>query len=604
LYDTTTWTPMTVPDTAGGLYDVAGSAWNNVYAVGLKGTILHYDGTSWSQTATIPSTTFQDVWVNADGKAFAVGGSEDGKTYKIFSYDGNSWKLAYQDSTVYQTSTMYQTNVNFFNEVWGDGKGNVFVAGANGVIVQYDGNIWRKMTTPVTQHLFGIAGLSSTDIYAAGNNEVILHYDGNEWKIMDNPKESEWYTFTNIWCASAEEIYFIDPNKETLLRYNSTTKAWTKISNKDRLTRGFFDIWGTSPDNMFAVRSYDYPRILRYYNAGNTGSDSDKDGLPDSWELEYFGDLSHNADGDEDRDGLTNLQEYQKKTDPTKADTDRDGMPDKWELDHGMNPILDDASDDPDKDGYTNAQEYLAGSDPKVIDNPSSDDSHFTPVWSGGTYFPMNLFVVSAMVDGAGLNPGDEIGVFDGNKCVGAAKVIKAISSTDYLTVKVSQDDGTGNGFTVGHPISFKIWKSAENNDIESANIKASFTDMNGSNVAPPGFESLGTYGVTLEGFTFVTHSIPLKKGWNIVSSYVVPNPADMMTLLKPFMDNSTLVKIFDETGDTIVKFNGTWTNNGIGNFSITEGYQINMTADAEWIIKGLITASEISVLRKVIRLT
>lgn len=45
--------------------------------------------------------------------------------------------------------------------------------------------------------------------------------------------------------------------------------------------------------------------------------DSDGDGLPDSWEIEYFGDLSHGPDEDFDGDGYTNLEEYEAGTDPT-----------------------------------------------------------------------------------------------------------------------------------------------------------------------------------------------------------------------------------------------------------------------------------------------
>ncbi len=47
--------------------------------------------------------------------------------------------------------------------------------------------------------------------------------------------------------------------------------------------------------------------------------DSDGDGLPDLWELEYFGDLSYGADDDPDLDDFTNLEEYEAGTDPTEA---------------------------------------------------------------------------------------------------------------------------------------------------------------------------------------------------------------------------------------------------------------------------------------------
>jgi len=51
-------------------------------------------------------------------------------------------------------------------------------------------------------------------------------------------------------------------------------------------------------------------------------------------------------------------------------DSDRDGMPDEWEVRHGLNPgDASDAAKDPNGDGYTNIEKYLNGLDPaKKVD--------------------------------------------------------------------------------------------------------------------------------------------------------------------------------------------------------------------------------------------
>ncbi|HJP93501.1 MAG TPA: SBBP repeat-containing protein [Pyrinomonadaceae bacterium] len=56
-----------------------------------------------------------------------------------------------------------------------------------------------------------------------------------------------------------------------------------------------------------------------------SATDSDGDGLPDTWELQYFGNLSQSANGDPDGDGLTNLQEFQQGRNPTKSALADDG---------------------------------------------------------------------------------------------------------------------------------------------------------------------------------------------------------------------------------------------------------------------------------------
>ena len=75
--------------------------------------------------------------------------------------------------------------------------------------------------------------------------------------------------------------------------------------------------------------------------------DSDGDGIPDQWEIDNG--LNPNdpsdANKDPDKDGLTNLEEYDvqktygKGTNPNSKDTDGDGFSDKEELDKGTNPL-------------------------------------------------------------------------------------------------------------------------------------------------------------------------------------------------------------------------------------------------------------------------
>src|SRR5262249_50901583 len=47
--------------------------------------------------------------------------------------------------------------------------------------------------------------------------------------------------------------------------------------------------------------------------------DSDADGLPDSWELTYFGNLTNTATANFDGDGSSNLQEFLDGTNPTNS---------------------------------------------------------------------------------------------------------------------------------------------------------------------------------------------------------------------------------------------------------------------------------------------
>lgn len=84
-------------------------------------------------------------------------------------------------------------------------------------------------------------------------------------------------------------------------------------------------VGGANPSAFYAVG-------LPSTGTPTTGNpnDTDGDGLNDTCEVQYFGNLTaQNATGDPDGDGVSNVQECNGGTDPTKADTDGDGVNDK-----------------------------------------------------------------------------------------------------------------------------------------------------------------------------------------------------------------------------------------------------------------------------------
>jgi len=109
------------------------------------------------------------------------------------------------------------------------------------------------------------------------------------------------------------------------------------------------------------------------------GDDTDGDGLPDSWEIEKFGDLDETADADTDGDGYNNTLERKFDTDPNNADDppadadmDKDTLSDSWELTH-FGSLDQTAEDDPDGDGLSNSEEEGGGTDPNIADVSGED---------------------------------------------------------------------------------------------------------------------------------------------------------------------------------------------------------------------------------------
>lgn len=120
--------------------------------------------------------------------------------------------------------------------------------------------------------------------------------------------------------------------------------------------------------------------------------DRDADGMPDWWERRYGGSLD--PDGNADLDALTNIEEFNARTNPLDDDTDADGLSDSDEINvHSSNPLLadsdgdglgdddevnlyetDPASTDSDADGISDQMEIANALDPNNAGDAELDN--------------------------------------------------------------------------------------------------------------------------------------------------------------------------------------------------------------------------------------
>ncbi len=114
----------------------------------------------------------------------------------------------------------------------------------------------------------------------------------------------------------------------------STNLSITPDELQETLDASTVDMGNVGKDNL-----YGYGRLQV--------KDTDNDGIIDENE-----DKNHN--------GVVDYGE----TSPINSDTDSDGMPDGWEVQYGLNPVVNDASGDMDNDSFTNLKEYKEGTLP------------------------------------------------------------------------------------------------------------------------------------------------------------------------------------------------------------------------------------------------
>jgi hypothetical protein len=220
--------------TAQHLIDVWGTSADNVYAVGAAETILHFDGTDWSEINAGASIYYAGIWGSSESNVIIVGSLGN-----ILRYDGGSLNVMDSGTT------------KDLKGVWGSSDTDVFAVGLDGTILHFDGNVddnWAPMNSGTALPLWGVWGTSATDVYAASNNGTVFHYDGNQdgnWSLIATG------TALNLekGCSASETDVFAVGSTGIIVHYDGDT--WTQMNSGT--TTYLYDTWLRSGINVLAV---------------------------------------------------------------------------------------------------------------------------------------------------------------------------------------------------------------------------------------------------------------------------------------------------------------------------------------------------------------
>jgi len=235
-------------------------------------------------------------------------------------------------------------------------------------------------------------------------------------------------------------------------------------------------------------------------------------------------------------------------------------------------------------------------------------ERHFTPVWNGNPYKAMTFYVTRAeFFNGNPLQPGDEIGIYDGNLCVGSLKLNNAASKTMPAIVIASADDPETpdkDGFDEDQPIIYRVWDSKTGieyliDQVEYYRVDVDQLETNDIRF----FGQSSTRAELLHGEQMVPgQDIFLTRGWNIFSLAVEPsNSFNMFDTNNPSTSGDgilnsiepELVKVVGTNDGTIEKLLFSWINS-IGDWAPEEGYYINVNQDVILHIPGSILQTPI----------
>jgi hypothetical protein len=151
---TSPWVPQTVPVDR-GLSGIWGTSASDVWAVGGRGTVLHYDGSSWSDVS--PGTIVEDLL-----------------------------------------------------SIHGTGVDDIWVAGKVGVAAHWDGQRWSTIDTALTEDILGVYAPSAGDAW------IVSVSGPRRWDGAAFSRDSSWPTsqVNAVWAAAPDAVYFVG-NTET-----------------------------------------------------------------------------------------------------------------------------------------------------------------------------------------------------------------------------------------------------------------------------------------------------------------------------------------------------------------------------------------------------
>lgn len=259
--------------TTNALLGVWGSDANNLWVVGEKGTILHWDGSVWMASASPTKAKLNGIWGSAAADIWAVG---DAGT--ILHYDGVSWNdrsvmgddlhgawglagtgnvwtvggtfssqsvLRLNESSWTSVATPLETKMNPLFGIFGTDASNIWAVGDKGTILHWDGTSWLSQTSQTTRHLKSVWASSTANIWAVGEATILLKEGRSDWSVNDAPSGS---SLRGVWAFDESQIWAVGDDGMLLHRING---AWhALVTGTTQVIRA---VWGSGPDNLWAV---------------------------------------------------------------------------------------------------------------------------------------------------------------------------------------------------------------------------------------------------------------------------------------------------------------------------------------------------------------
>lgn len=230
--------------TSQSLRGIWGNSYDNVYVVGDSGTILHFDGTEWTNTGAPTSDDLLAIW-GADSN-YIVATGRDGA---VHVYNGSRWQLQTNGGSRLSTKDIFS--------VWGHNRNYITTYGEDGTSPYKWGSYWRPYD-PWSWRVWNFYGTwegwrgSRRYLFACGERN--WGGVGFIFRELPNQRETIFPVIMNsIWGVDTREIYAVG-NSGRMWMSNNGGNHWHERSNRLPSTdKNLLSIWGSGSTRMYIV---------------------------------------------------------------------------------------------------------------------------------------------------------------------------------------------------------------------------------------------------------------------------------------------------------------------------------------------------------------
>ena len=265
------------------LRDAVMTSLSSAFVVGWNLFLARWDGAKWSVDPPPPGVAstriLQGVWSDGPGNAWAVG-----NLGTILRFNGSSWSVVSDAAKPVVSATENYNGVwgsgadvwiagdagitrckstgagcalefpsaNMYG-IWGSAASNIFAVGAGGKIARFNGTAWSTMTSPTSRMLVRLTGSSASDVWAVGDS-VVVHFDGTQWRDVPlggdpgflrsrSPAPFQSLFQIGIWARGPKEVY-IGSDYGQIGRWDGT--QWREVTSYGYFMRRVIAITGAS----------------------------------------------------------------------------------------------------------------------------------------------------------------------------------------------------------------------------------------------------------------------------------------------------------------------------------------------------------------------